>query len=90
MKSSMDNCLMMNYLSRKTIKYRTKKHTYLSQSTEKFFEKIEPNKEKIEAILENFNRFLADMMFQQFKFIDDKRIEEIILSYAYHIPADSL
>jgi hypothetical protein len=55
-KKEVCSCLMMDYWSRKVIKYPTEEDTYLSTDAKKILEKVEPNKEKGKAIYETFNR----------------------------------
>jgi hypothetical protein len=43
-------CTMMNYWTRKTIKYTTERDTFLSEDAEKMLQKVEPNKERNEEI----------------------------------------
>jgi hypothetical protein len=47
---------MMDYYSRKAIKYSTEDDTFLSEDALKIREKVEPNKERSEEISIIFNR----------------------------------
>jgi hypothetical protein len=84
------NCTMKNSWTRKALKYPTETDTSLSQAAMKILEKVEPNKERNEAIYKIFNRVWTDVMPQGLKYLDEESGDEIINGYKYLTTKDLL